>query len=224
MNECSKQQIKCPRCHYDSPMTVWNYINADLDPGLKEKLLNGDLYHWKCEVCGLEFDVQFSSLYLDMMHKFMLFFSPTVMDMNKYNDIELPIPSGIEFKRYTFRSVFGINELREKISIFESELNDVAIERMKFFLKLSSIDGLFPDDALFFLGIDSDPEKIKSYDWGRGVIKFMRLREGKEPKILHFPMEKYYDYLLAVNLDPRMKPFRYACVDENWIKMKLQQK
>lgn len=63
MSESRTEQIKCPRCHYDSPMTVWNSINADLDPELKEKLLDGELYHWKCEVCGLEIDVPFGTLY-----------------------------------------------------------------------------------------------------------------------------------------------------------------
>lgn len=206
MSECSKEQVTCPRCHYDSPMTVWNSINADLDPELKEKLLDGELYHWKCEVCGLEIDVPFGTLYHDMEHKFMLFFSPWKEGEDKYQEIEVPLPSGIGFKDYIFRSVFGMNELREKIRILEAGLNDVAVERMRFFLKLDNTDGLYQDDTLFFLGVDTDPEKIKSSGWERGAIKFLRLREGKEPEVLPFPMEKYYDYLLAVNMDPRMKP------------------
>ena len=83
MSECSKEQIKCPRCHYDSPMTVWDSINSDLNPELKEKLLDGELYHWKCEVCGLELDVPFGTLYHDMEHKFMLFFSPNGEEEDK---------------------------------------------------------------------------------------------------------------------------------------------
>ena len=142
MSEYSKEQIKCPRCHYDSPMTVWNSIIADLDPELKEKLLDGELYHWKCEVCGLEIDVPFETLYHDMEHRFILFFSPWNEEKNKYNEIEVSVPSGMEFKDYTFRSVFGINELREKISILESGINDIAVERMKFFLKLDNTEGL----------------------------------------------------------------------------------
>lgn len=222
MSERREEQVTCPRCHYDSPMTVWNSINADLDPELKEKLLDGELYHWKCEVCGLEIDVPFGTLYHDMEHKFMLFFSPWKEDEDKYKEIEVPIPSGMGFKDYTFRSVFGMNEFREKISILETGLNDVAVERMKFFMKLDSTEGLYQDDALFFLDVDTDPDKIKSSGWERGAIKFLRLREGKEPEILPFPLEKYYDYLLAVNMDPRMKPAQCTCIDEGWIRMKLQ--
>lgn len=224
MSECRKEQVKCPRCHYDSPMTVWNSINVNLDPELKEKLLEGELYHWKCEVCGLEIDVPFGTLYHDMEHKFMLFFSLRKEDENKYNGIEIPFPMGKSSKNYTFRSVFGMDELREKIGILESGLNDIAVERMKFFLKLNNTEGLFKDDSLFFLGVDMNSEKFISYGWERGAIKFLRLRKGKEPDILPFPMEKYYDYLLAVNIDPRMKPTQCSCVDEGWIKMRLQQK
>lgn len=164
----------------------------------------------------------FGTLYHDMEHKFMLFFSPWEEDEDKYKEIEVPIPSGMGFKDYIFRSVFGMNGLREKISILEAGLNDIVVERMKFFLKLDNTDGLYQDDTLFFLGVDTDPEKIKSSGWERGAIKFLRLREGKEPEILPFPMEKYYDYLLAVNMDPRMKPAQCTCIDEGWIRMKLQ--
>lgn len=223
MSECSKEQIKCPRCHYDSPMTVWNSINVSLDPDLKEKLLNGELYHWKCEVCGLEIDVPFGTVYHDMEHRFMLFFSPWEEVEDKYKELEIPIPSGMGIKDYVFRSVFGKNELREKISILEAGLNDIAVERMKFFLKLDNTEGLYKDDALFFLGIETDSEKIKSSGRTRGAIKFLWLRKGKEPEILSFPIEGYYDFLLAVNMDPRMNPAQCACIDEEWIRMKLQE-
>lgn len=223
MSECSKKQVSCPRCHYDSPMTVWNSINVDLDPELKEKLLDGELYHWKCEVCGLEIEVPFGTLYHDMEHKFMLFFSPWKEEDDKYGQIKIQLPYGMMANDYTFRSVFGMNELREKISILEAGLSDIAVERMKFFLKLDNTEGLYKDDALFFLGVDTDSEKIKSSGRTRGAIKFLWLREGKEPEILTFPMEGYYDYLLAVNMDPRMKQAQCACIDEEWIRTKLQE-
>lgn len=223
MSECSIEQVKCPRCHNNTPMTIWNSINADLNPELKEKLLNRELYHWKCEICGLELDVPFGTLYHDMKHKFMLFFSPWEDDENRYNELKISVPSRLEMGDYTFRSVFGMNELREKISILESGLNDIAIERMKFFLKLDDKNGLSSNDALFFLGVDTDPEKIKSSGWERGAIAFLRLREGKEPEVHPYPMELYYDYLLAVDIDPRMKVAQCTCVDEGWIRMRLQE-
>lgn len=221
MSECSKEQIKCPRCHYDSPMTVWNSINSDLNPELKEKLLDGELYHWKCEVCGLEIDVPFGTLYHDMEHKFMLFFSPNEDEEDKYKEIKIPLPSGLEFRKYTFRTVYGLDQLREKISILEFGLNDIAVERMKFFIRLGDYDVL-PHDKLFFLKVDSDPEEMKSFGFERGVIKFLCLREGKYPGIMPFPMEQYFDYLLTVDMDPRMRVDYCTCVDEGWMMMKLQ--
>lgn len=223
MSESSKVQVKCPRCHYDSPMTVWNSINVDLDPELKDKLLDGELYHWECEVCGLKVDVPFGTIYHDMEHKFMLFFSPWEDDENRYEELDLPIPSGVGFQGYTFRSVFGLNKLREKISILEAGLNDIAIERMKFFLRLDNKNGIYQNDALFFLGADTDPEIIRSSGCEHGAIKFLRIQDDKEPAKFSFKMEYYYDYLLAVNIDPRMNVAGCTCVDEGWMKKKLQE-
>lgn len=224
MSECRNENIKCPRCGYESPMTIWNSINVDLDPELKEKLLSQELFEWKCEVCGLETHVHFGTIYHDMKHHFMLFFDPLDEDDRemKYKETEIPLPPGMISGDYVFRSVYGLNQLREKIAIFEAGLNDVAVERMKFFIKLNETKIMAPTDQLYFLEVDTDTEKIKSTGWERGAIKFVRVREGHEPDIHPYQMEVYYDYLLATDVDPRMKVNGCTCVDQEWLERKLK--
>lgn len=225
MSECRTEQIKCPRCHYDSPMTVWNSINADLDPELKEKFLSGELFDWKCEVCGLETRVPFGTLYHDMENKFMLFFDPWEDSENKHDLFEVPVPDGFGIKGYTFRSVYGMLNLREKIAILESGLNDIAVERMKFFIRLNRENHVRPGDKLFFYQVDTDPDRMESSGWERGAIIFVKIHDEDVPTPMAFKMELYYDYCLAVDKDPRMRVSAgcCACVDEEWMKLKLQE-
>lgn len=221
MSECRQEQITCPHCQCNSPMTVWESINVTLDPEIKDQLLNGELFRWKCEICGSEAIVPFGTLYHDMTNKFMLFFSPWD-DENTQPDESIDIPGKHLCKGYTFREVFGINHLREKIAIFEAQLNDIAVERMKFFLRLDVANEILPNDELYFLQVDTSAKLIEISGWERGAINFIRIRDGKESDVLSYKMEAYYDYLLAVKMDSRMCENQCSCVDENWMKTKLQ--
>lgn len=222
MSECRTEQITCPRCHYDSPMTVWNSINADLDPELKEKFLDGDLFDWKCEVCGLETKVPFGTIYHDMEHRFMLFFDPWEDNRETCDAEEIEMPQGFNLPDYTFRWVYGMNALREKINTLAAGLNDVAVERMKYFLRMDTENHIRNTDEFVCAGIDDSEKAIETTGWERGAIIFIRFRENAEPKVMPFPMELYYDYLLATNIDPRMETHGCLCVDDKWMREQLQ--
>lgn len=221
MSECRKEQITCPRCHYDSPMTVWNSINADLDPELKERFLKGELFDWKCEVCGLETKVPFGTLYHDMEHRFMLLFDPWDDNRSKFENEEIEIPNGFNLEGYTYRWVFGMNSLREKINILTDGLNDIAVERMKVFIRMNPENKIKDTDELLCYGVSTEKEAMERSGWERGAILFVRLREGQEPKVIPYPMEQYYDYQLAVKIDPRMEVKGVACVDNIWMNQQL---
>lgn len=222
MSECRTEQITCPRCHYDSSMTVWNSINVDLDPEIKEKFLDGDLFDWKCEVCGLETKVPFGTIYHDMEHRFMLLFDPWEDNRETSEAEEIEMPQGFNLPNYTFRWVYGMNSLREKINILAATLNDIAVERMKYFLRLDAENHIRNTDEFICAGIDNSVKAIETTGRERGAIIFIRFRENVEPKIMPFPMELYYDYLLATTIDPRMDTHGCLCVDSKWMSEQLQ--
>lgn len=223
MSKSTTIQVNCPRCGYQSPMTVWDSINVDLDPELKEKYLSGELFQTECEVCGLKFLSPFPTIYHDMEHRFMLFCSYFKDDEEKEINNQMEFPEGFFPKGYTFRRVFGMNPIKEKILIFEEGLNDITIERMKHFFYLNEKLNLLPSDEIFFSGIDRESDWVKENDFTRGAIIFVRLRQGQDSISLSLPMEVYYDYNLAVETDPRMKePSLIHCIDADWMSSKLQ--
>lgn len=93
---------------------------------------------------------------------------------------------------------------------------------MKFFLRLDVANEILPNDELYFLQVDTSAKLIEISGWERGAINFIRIRDGKESDVLSYKMEAYYDYLLAVKMDSRMCENQCSCVDENWMKSKLQ--
>lgn len=223
MSECSKEKVKCPRCGYDSPMEIWSSINVDLDPELKEEFLTGRLFEWKCEVCGHESHVLFDTLYHDMEHRFMLYFAPLEIKEGRYSALDIPFSPDSRMPGYTFRKVYGWNALVEKIGILEQGLSDVAIERMKYFLRLDNSNHIGERDELVFAAIATDPETIRKTGWARGAIIFERLGQEPDSKTFALPLESYYDYLLAATTDPRMKTEGCSCIDADWIDLKLRQ-
>lgn len=202
-------------------MQIWESINVDLDPELAEKFLKGELFPWKCEVCGEELMVPFGTIYHNMEHRFMLFFDPWEDNRKEAEAFDVSMPDGFNLPGYTFRTVYGINALKEKNNILSAGLNDIAVERMKTFIRLNPENSVRKSDLLICYGVDDSDEAKEKTGWQRGAILFVRLRENTEPKILPFNMDLYYDYKLAVEIDPRMAVKGCTCVDKEWMNRQL---
>ena len=222
MSQKHIEQVKCPVCHYDSPMIMWIFVDGVSDPELKEKLLNGEIYDWKCEVCGHEAKIPFMTVYVDYQNRFILFYYPVESEAELEPLLFTSLKDDKDLRDFTMRRVIGVNNFREKLTIFEAGLNDIAIERLKYFQKLDHDLDFHTEDAVYFLGVDTDPEMCKANKCERGVIKFIILRDGSEPRLKGFQMELYYDYLLAVNKDPRMKTDDCPQLDWKWMDEKLR--
>ena len=214
-----KEIITCPQCKTQSEFVVWDSINVDLDPEMRDKVLNNEAFQWHCPHCGAKAYIPFGTLYHDMRHKFMLMFTPDEpTDHDKYETTDIPEPLGGTTDQYTFRCVYGINNLKEKIHIFEHELNDVAIEKLKYILTHYVDDFAYDDEEIFFAGVTNADERNK---YGRMI--FQRL----SPEVERFcmittPMEKYYEQCLSLELDHRFDAKGWMCVDQGWIAQQIK--
>jgi len=68
--------LDCPKCEAKQSVTVYDSINVSLEPGLREKLLNGEINFFQCEKCGERAFIQLPLLYHDMKRSFMVEFYP----------------------------------------------------------------------------------------------------------------------------------------------------
>jgi hypothetical protein len=137
MSISKEAKICCPKCQKESIFKIWQSINVQLDPELKEQILNSEVFVFTCPECNERTFVNYSFLYHDMDKKLMIYLLPdnrkTIEDtaafVRETVDSEL---AGLA-EGYSVRIVTSVRELQEKINIFDAGYDDRVIELMKVF-------------------------------------------------------------------------------------------
>lgn len=134
----------CPQCQTEGSVPAIGSVNVDQDPEIRAKIQNLSLFHWTCPHCGKISMVLQPCLYHDMTEEFMVWYSPSDKE-------EPPHAKNItQLSRYRLRITDSPNTFREKINILERNLDDRAIELMKFILSLQlEQDGMDLVDLVF---------------------------------------------------------------------------
>ncbi|WP_097005323.1 CpXC domain-containing protein [Lacrimispora amygdalina] len=122
MSRYHNAEIICPVCKKKNIVRVWDSVNVDINPEIKEDILSGKFNHSICPSCNVEINCVYGFLYHDMKHRYMVGIEHDYTTALLMTDC----PDG-----YRFRRVKDINGLIEKINIFELELNDIVIEMVK---------------------------------------------------------------------------------------------
>lgn len=122
------KEILCPGCGAPIATAMWPGISADEEPSLRERALNETLFDWFCPECGYSARFLYPCLYSDRAHGFMLYLLP---EGSPEGPVELghELASLADVKK---RIVTTGLELREKILIFEKNLDDRAVELVKY--------------------------------------------------------------------------------------------
>ena len=214
-----EEDFECPICHTHGKFQFWDSVNATLDPEARDRIFSDELFSYQCPSCGKNFLMAYGFLYHDMEHKFMLFFDFQRPDDFEYKE-EKVTPDLFGFEgQYLFRRVYGLNELKEKILILEHGLNDVAVERMKYMISTLKHPEITKNGhRLYFEGLQGNTD-----GYPRGGINFILVKNDDGDGVrLTVPMEFYYDYNLACDIDPRMKVSGLQCVDYGFMERQLR--
>lgn len=134
MSICKTAVVTCPECKKDFEVVYWDSLNGNLNPKEKEKLLEGNLFKYKCEHCGNIIPVFYNVLYHDISNQAMIWFSDEENVDKVYEGIELAKSQFSDVYAdgdYKFRIVFDHNDLREKALIIDNGLDDRVIEIIK---------------------------------------------------------------------------------------------
>lgn len=218
MSQLCKENIICPKCQAKSEYEYWASVNVELNPELKEKIFNEEIFVWICPHCEAKVFITNGMVYHDMSHKFMILFSHKEDEEKAYD--MWAVPDFDLYEGYALRIVEGLREFKEKIWILENELNDIAIEKLKYTMTHYTYPSLAEKRCqLHFKGI-TKPDDDNKY----GQIRFYHLSPDEEPiGELALPMEEYYEQCLSLQLDKRFDVNMIACVDERWIANKIKE-
>lgn len=121
--------VVCPMCGELGKAEIFTSVNPTIHVGLREKVLDGRLFSWECPSCGYSARLTYPILYNDMKNRFMVYFIPKIGRFQlcdkeleeKYNNL----------RNINKRIVPDFNSFKEKIFIFESGLDDMAVELTK---------------------------------------------------------------------------------------------
>ena len=177
MSQKQTTKITCPKCEKEHDFAIWSSINVTLDPDQKEAVLNRKAFTFECPDCKERTLYTYDFLYHDMEQKIMIYHVTTneamVQAMEGFAQMKNleggdGILDGPEVEGYRKRIVRSLNELREKIFIFDAGLDDRVVEIFKVFciIQLKQNDPDFQTDEAYFYNRD-------------GEMGFQFLRDGK---------------------------------------------
>ena len=213
-------KVKCQQCGQEFDFEVHKMINLQKDEDLYEPLFSLDLFKHKCEKCGHLNIVQYDIMVVDSYKKYMIYlFGPDKMDIfkdsiNKYlSNLDETSPQEakafVENIKHT-RVVNSINDLKEKLLIFDYDLNDKIIELLK--------RGLYENNLLD----ENEFPYIMFNTIERDTLSFICIgQEGGEKKAKEIGVNiSFYNKIIDALGEP-LKEFTemdFPLIDKNWAK------
>lgn len=129
MSSCIKTKIECPLCGKKIDYDYWTTVNVDLDPSLKEKVFNRDLFRCHCS-CGCNDEILHSLIYHNMKNNYMISFCTLTEVEDVKRSFQEIVKKGLIDE--TLRITTDYNEFLNKIAILDSGFDDKLIEIQKY--------------------------------------------------------------------------------------------
>lgn len=153
------KKINCPHCNEENEVILWEKVNVDMNPDLKEKLFTETINNMKCKNCNYVSRIDIPLYYNDTKRKFFIYLVPDFPIDKKEEDTLLTnlkaetlniLDSGYDNRK---RVVFEYYNLLEKVLIYDADLDDRVIEGCKILARtqLKLMEG-----RAAFVGIEDD--------------------------------------------------------------------
>ena len=121
--------IVCPMCGELGKAEIYTSVNTTINKALRSKVLDVELFSWHCPSCNYRARLNYPILYNDMKNRFMVYLIPKI-DRYQLCDKELEDKYS-NLRNISKRITADFNSFKEKIFIFESGLDDMAVELTK---------------------------------------------------------------------------------------------
>jgi len=133
MTQPAEPQFICPACNHAQTLPPLPLIDADADPALKRKLLEGKHPTHRCEKCGKLARPNTELVYLDATARLLVWCVPDRDDTRTEPELPDAVRESLDraASRFTLRRVDSIVELVEKVLIHEEGMDDRLIEALK---------------------------------------------------------------------------------------------
>lgn len=181
--------VTCRQCRHQEAFVIWKSLNVSLNPEKKAELLSGALTRFTCPRCQCSSTVIYPMLYHDMEKRYMVW----VYDSPVQPDVPA-LPPGVN---YRLRIVGKLNDLFEKIRLFDTDTDDRVMELFKLYLREKMPPG---HKELYFADFGRNPA-------GDEVLAFnFPLDRGNQHLAVHRTSFNQFAISIAPNLEDRPAP------------------
>ena len=174
---------KCAKCNKINVKNIEdNEYNLTKNIELVKSIYDDSLFLEECQECHTKSVIERDSLFIDDDYKF-------IIKLDTSNEAKVLMINESKYLDYKIRIVKSLNDLKEKLRIFYSFLNDHVIETLKEEV-FNEIDPSLNPDYLTF-------HKINEYGLSFVVISSMDEYLGS----ISIKFDKYYEIEKLINID-----------------------
>ncbi|MDU9376401.1 hypothetical protein McpSp1_10150 [Methanocorpusculaceae archaeon Sp1] len=211
-----EDSIICPDCGHEQQITICPSVNVTTDPELREKVLSGEIFLFTCDECGCTGFAGHPFVYEDKETAggFLIYLEPDCPD--RIVGVDGDIADQVIYREKPMRLVADLNALKEKIFIFEADLDDRVMELFKM-LTLTKLSSDNPDqvpDHLLFT-------KIQESEEGRQIV-LAAFKENKYLGVLELPYSLYQTCVVTGGPIWDVPTVDCMAVDQEWIAERLK--
>lgn len=188
MSEGRVVTYQCPYCGTEFEVSVYDTVNAEMEPELRERVISGDLFRLSCPHCKKDFMIQYPLVYIDAPRKFVIWLS-TEDAGEMLRDYTAPLIR----QGYRLRRCETLRDLSEKIQIFEDGVDDVMVELAKYDCFIEFIDNK-----------KGNPEDVTSLEYQRTENTVMKINVRAGDKGMSFMIP-----ISMMEEEMRQNPDRY---------------
>ena len=189
MSKSKTFNIKCPSCGVQQDVELYEAVNVETDPKLKQELLGNQLNRVDCMDCDASFRVDMPLLYSDPQHNVLLHWIPETETLTKEKIIEdfdqsleqinAMLPADITPPNV--RLVLTRVELVELIFMLEAELNERVVEYVKYSIHTRNMGKVDPKQFRLLLNVEDSTDDellfaiqdVETHELGR-VLQYGR--------------------------------------------------
>ncbi|MEG0177088.1 CpXC domain-containing protein [Anaerorhabdus sp.] len=174
MSKSSTRIFTCPKCGKEYEIQIWESINVEQDPDLKEKLFHNEVFKVECPHCHDVYQVLYPCLYHNPETKVMVWLVDEKIEKELIENTKLKFDY---ISGYKYRFCKKIMEFVEKIRILEDGLDDRIVEMAKMFCEKQIVDSkkVTMDDIDYTIYNTSRDDSVEIVSMVKGELVRMQL-------------------------------------------------
>ena len=166
MNISRTVNISCPTCGTQQDVELYDAVNVETEPRLKDALMHNRLNRVECSDCDASFRVDMPLLYNDPNNNILIHWVPEGGDVTReqilddldrsMEEMNEMVPADIDLPN--LRLVLSRVELVELIFMIESGLNQRVVEYVKYSIHTRNMEKIDPKKFRLLLNVQDSTE------------------------------------------------------------------